>query len=147
MNTQSVVSEIEAAVAAQLEVAADDPSIEVASRAFLAALRPALKLAATHLAEQAGAEVAAQLPDYEVEVVLTEGEPSLQVRTNSGPPPFTAEELDARLTLRLPPTLKGDIEAAAGEAGDSVNAYVVKALSSSSSHKRYRKHMSGTLDT
>jgi hypothetical protein len=147
MNTESVVNEIEAAVTAQLEVASDDPSVEVAARAFLAALRPAITLAATRLAEQAGAEVAAQLPGYDVEVVITDGEPGLKIRTDSIPQAFTTEELDARLTLRLPPTLKGDIEDAAGEVGDSVNAYVVKTLSSRSNRKRYRKHMSGTLDT
>jgi hypothetical protein len=147
MNTDSVANEIEAAVAAQLEIAGDDPSVEVAARAFLATLRPAIKLAATRLAEQAGAEVAAQLPEYDVEVVIADGEPSLQIRSSRTAPAFATEELDARLTLRLPPTLKGDIEDAAGEAGASVNAYVVKALSSYSSRKRYRKHMSGTLDT
>jgi hypothetical protein len=147
MNTESVVNEIEAAVAAQLEIAADDPSVEVAARAFLTALRPAIKLAATRLAEQAGAEVAAQLPEYDVGVVIADGEPSLQIRTDRMAPTFATEDLDARLTLRLPPTLKGDLEDAAGEVGDSVNAYVVKALSTRSSRKRYSKHISGTLDT
>jgi len=146
MDTEGVVNEIEAAVSAQLLVAGDDPSVELAASAFLTALRPAIKLGATRLAEQAGAEVAAQLPEYNVAVVVADGEPALQIRLDATGRAFAAEELDARLTLRLPPTLKGDIEDAAGETGESVNAYVIKALSSRSVRK-HRKHMSGTLDT
>ena len=147
MNTDSVMAEIEAAVGAQLELAGDDPAVEVAASALLTALRPALRAAATELAEQAGAEVAAQLPGHEVAVILLDGEPTLQVRPDAPTSTFSTEDLEARLTLRLPPTLKTDLEDAAGDAGDSVNAYVIKALSGRSRSKRYRKHTSGTLET
>lgn len=147
MNTDSVMTQIEAAVTAQLELAGGDPAVEIAASALLTALRPALRTAATELAEQAGAEVAAQLPDYEVAVILSDGEPMLQVRPEAATSTFATEDLEARLTLRLPPTLKTDIEDAAGDAGDSVNAYVVKALSGRSRGRRYRKRTAGTLET
>ena len=40
----------------------------------------------------------------------------------------TAEEFDARITLRLPPSLKEAVEQAAGTQGASVNAWVVDAI-------------------
>ena len=147
MNTEAVVTEVEAAIAAQVELAADEPAVEVAANAIVAALRPALRAAATQLAEQAGAEVAAQLPEYEVEVVLADGEPTLRVRSEPVTSSFATDDLEARLTLRLPPALKADLEDAAGVHGDSVNSYVVKALSGRPRRSRYRNHNSGTLET
>ncbi|MGI9609357.1 MAG: toxin-antitoxin system HicB family antitoxin [Acidimicrobiia bacterium] len=148
MDTTPVIAEIEAAVATQLDLAGGDGPVDVAAQAFLAAMRPAVAAAAMKLAEQAANEVAAQLPDSSVDVVLSDGEPTLRVRRDAAPPSFAAEELDARLTLRLPPTLKSELEDAAGDTGDSVNAFVIKALSGTGKSKsRYRKQTSGTIDT
>ena len=147
MDTDSVVAEIEAAVAAQLELIGDDPAVDLASRALLASMEPAMRQAATRLAEQAAAEVAAQLPDHAVDVVITEGEPALRVRATAETASYSSEDLDARLTLRLPPTLKGELEDAAGDAGDSVNTYVIKALSGRPGKRSYRSHLKGSLDT
>jgi predicted HicB family RNase H-like nuclease len=87
-------------------------------------------LAAIQLAEQAAAEIDAQLPDRSVEVVLIDGDPSLRV-TETAPSASgeSTEELDARITLRLPPTLKQQIEQSAKIDGDSVNSWVIDALS------------------
>ena len=74
--------------------------------------------------------MSAQLPDHSVDVLIVDGDPSLRVsdaRAPSERPP--AEEFDARITLRLPPTLKQWIEDAAGDDGESVNGWVVEALS------------------
>ena len=51
----------------------------------------------------------------------------------------TQEELDARITLRLTPTLKQLVEEAAQVAGESVNAWVVEALG-----KRARRTRAGS---
>ncbi|NND01413.1 MAG: toxin-antitoxin system HicB family antitoxin, partial [Acidimicrobiia bacterium] len=45
----------------------------------------------------------------------------------------------ARITLRLPDSLKDDLESAAGDSGDSVNAYVIKALSSRAGRRSARR--------
>ncbi len=50
----------------------------------------------------------------------------------------STEELDARITLRVPPSLKSLIEDAAETAGASVNSWVLDALS-----RRTRKPQQG----
>ena len=96
----------------------------------LDALGPALRVAAIELAEQAAGEVRAQLPEHMVDVVLADGDPTLRISegatTPAEKPPL--EDLDARITLRLPPSLKELIERAADSTGESINAWVVEAL-------------------
>ena len=43
-------------------------------------------------------------------------------------PAFAAEDTSARITLRLPETLKASVEAAAAREGVSVNSWLVQAL-------------------
>jgi|RifCSP13_1_1023834.scaffolds.fasta_scaffold00228_23 hypothetical protein len=130
MNTTGVLAHLEAAVANQVMLAGNDPAVENAARAILTVLEPALQQAALDLAQQAAEEVEAQLGDQRVEVVLSDGEPSLRVGTPDREPVITAEGYEARLTLRLPARIKELVEEAAGLTGDSVNGWVVKALSS-----------------
>jgi hypothetical protein len=147
MDTSSVLTEIEAALGAQLELASVDPAVEAAGRAVLAALEPAIRRAAVRLAEQAAHEVDAQLPDATVEVTLRDGEPTLVVRREEADTSrYRGDQLDARLTVRLPETLKDDLERAASSAGDSINSYVIKALASEG-RKRGRKRIQGTFET
>jgi uncharacterized protein (DUF1778 family) len=98
---------------------------------LVGALEPAVRQAVLALAEQAAAQVGAQLTDRSVDVVLVDGDPTLRLsdapQTASNTP--YDEEFDARITLRLPPTLKRLIEDSASVDGDSVNAWVVDALS------------------
>ncbi|MDR9450846.1 MAG: DUF1778 domain-containing protein [Acidimicrobiia bacterium] len=130
MNTTGLLAQLESAVTNQVMLAGNDPSVESAARVILAVLEPALHQAAFDLAQQAAAEVEAQLGDQRVEVVISEGEPSLRVVILDGEPSSIAEGYEARLTLRLPARIKELIEQAAGSTGDSVNGWVVKALSS-----------------
>jgi hypothetical protein len=147
MDTSSVLTEIEATLSAQLELASGDPAVEAAGRAVLAALEPAIRGAAVRLAEQAALEIDAQLPDGTVEVTLREGEPMLVVRRDeTGAARYRGDQLDARLTVRLPESLKDDLERAASSAGDSINSYVIKALASEGG-KRGRKRIQGTFET
>ena len=129
MDTASVRATLEAALADQVGLTGADPSVALAAEALLTALGPALAQAGLRLAEQAAVEVGAQLPDHDVDVVVRDGEPELVVRMAEQEVAYAAEDLEARLTLRLPTVLKAELEEAAGSAGDSINAYVVKALS------------------
>lgn len=131
MHLTPVLTTLEAAVSTQLAVAGADQTMEAAASQLLAALEPALRQVGMELAQQAAEEIGAQLGDRTVEVVLVDGEPQLRVTQPSGVDPTSLEEdFDARLTLRLPPSLKGLVESAADETGDSINTWVVKTLTS-----------------
>lgn len=131
MHLAPVLTTLEAAISTQLAVAGADPTMEAAASQLLAALEPALKQVGMELAQQAAEEVGAQLGDRTVEVVMVDGEPQLRVSQPSDPEPSGIEEdFDARITLRLPPSLKGLVESAADETGDSINTWVVKTLTS-----------------
>lgn len=147
MQIETLLDSIEQAVDNQLAIGDSEEVVENAAVALLAALRPAIRQASLNLAEQAANEVGAQLPDHTVSVVLEHGEPSLVVNeVASSAVTFGAEDLSARITLRLPDSLKDDIEAAANETGDSVNAFVVKALASRAAKKGSR-HITETYET
>ncbi|MDJ0767793.1 MAG: DUF1778 domain-containing protein [Ilumatobacter sp.] len=129
MHVRPVVNSLRASIVGQAAVGGDDPAVEAAVAQIADAIEPALHLAALQLAEQAAAEVGAQLPDRTVEVVLVDGDPALRL-ADAEPEPAEPdlEDFDARITLRLPPTLKGLIEQSATADGDSVNSWVVDAL-------------------
>jgi hypothetical protein len=146
MDTSSVISQVEAALGAQLQLAGGDPAVAAAGEALRIALAPALRQAAMDLAGQAVAEVAAQLPDLVVELVVTDGEPGIVVRQEA-PASFAPADLEARMTVRLPKALKEQLEAAAGSAGDSINTHVVKSLSSPAARQRRRRRYTGTFET
>ena len=139
MHIEGILDTIEEAVESQLAVTDGGEGLEDAAVALMAALRPAMLQAAFSLAEQAAAEVDGQLSGYKVNVVIEDGEPSLLVREDGNTVAIGSEDLSARITLRLPDSLKDDIEAAAGASGDSVNAFVVKALSSRAVRRSARR--------
>jgi hypothetical protein len=149
MDIDSVIGQVNALIYGQLRMAGDDPAIEAAGTALLGAIEPALRQAGLALAEQAAAEVGAQLADRKVEVVLSEGQPSLIVRESEHTITVSTEELDARMTVRLPEDLKDDIESAAQDLGDSVNTFVVRALTSTTraGKSSSRATFKGTIET
>ena len=55
--------------------------------------------------------------------------PCASPRPSCRPEPTPSEDLDARITLRVPPSLKSLVEDAAETAGASVNTWVLDALS------------------
>lgn len=137
MHLGPIVHTLQTTLATQAVLAGDDPAVEAAVGQVVAALRPALQAAAIELAEQAAAEVRAQLSDHTVDVVLTEGDPTLRVSDSpEAERSPAAEDLDARITLRLTPTLKQLIEDAARTAGDSVNSWVLDALAKRAARPR-----------
>jgi hypothetical protein len=130
MLIQPIITALQATLSDQGGLTAADPAVEAAVAQLATAIGPALRIAALEIAEQAAAEVRAQLPEHTVDVVLSDGDPALRIgdapaSSSARPNP---EDLDARITLRLPPSLKELIEDAAQNAGDSVNAWVIEAL-------------------
>lgn len=139
MQVQSVINSVQAALASQGSLAGGDVAVEEAIDHLTAALAPAIRQAAMDLAEQAACEVRAQLPDRTVDLILSDGDPSLRIAESAATVESnSAEELDARITLRVPPSLKTLIEDAADTAGASVNSWVLDALS-----RRARKPQTG----
>lgn len=149
MDITSIIGEVEEALASHLDVAADDPAIDRAAGALVASLAPALRQAALRLAEEAAGEVDAQLPEYRVSVVIEDGEPSMLVRSTAEPVTVNTEDLEARLTVRLPTELKEALEGVAGELGDSVNTYIVKSLTTraTAATDRSSRSFQGTIRT
>ncbi|MEP7112340.1 MAG: DUF1778 domain-containing protein [Ilumatobacteraceae bacterium] len=130
MQVQPIINSVQAALAGQGSLAGGDVAVEEAIDHLVSALGPAIRQAAMDLAEQAACEVRAQLPDRTVDLVLSDGDPSLRIAESAATTESTsAEELDARITLRIPPSLKSLIEDAAETAGASVNSWVLDVLS------------------
>src|SRR5439155_9953312 len=79
---------------------------------------------------EAALEISAQLPSGQVEVRLAGQQPSLIYVENEAEqaPPSGGDGLSARITLRLPESLKTSLEAAASREGVSLNTYLVRAL-------------------
>ena len=139
MHVQPILNSLQAALAGQAGLASGDPSVEAAMAHLAEALGPALRVAALDLAQQAAAEVGAQLAEQTVEVVLVDGDPTLRL-SDAKPSQERApsEEFDARITLRLPPSLKELIEDAAVTKGESVNGWVVDALANRAAKSKGR---------
>ena len=149
MDIDSVVAEFKTMLYGQLRLAGEDPSVDAAAEAIIATLEPALKQAASTLAEQAAVEVGSQLPDHKVDVVLASGQPTLVVRPTSEVITVNTDDLGARITVRLPEDLKDDLEVAASDLGDSVNTFVVRALAGNAKRSKAssRSVFEGTIDT
>lgn len=98
-----------------------------------AALDPAVRLAILDALSAAMADVTAALPGVTVELRMHGREPRVAVDTvepEPAGPAVMAEEADgtARVTLRLPESVKARTEDAAGREGVSVNSWLVRAV-------------------
>ena len=149
MDTSIAMTRLEAAVEQQVLISGGDGEMEAIASALVTTLAPVVHQVALDLAEQAAAEVSAQLAGHEIDVVLSEGEPSLRVRSPEGDNEASAESLDARITLRLPPTLKEKVEVAADDLGESVNTWLVRILASQASDRSRKstRRITGTIET
>lgn len=86
---------------------------------------------------EAALELTAQLDGGHVEVRIAGGDPELVlVHDDAAGPEPTDEAYAARITLRLPESLKVRIEAAAAREGASVNTWLVQALQRASEARR-----------
>src|SRR3954465_12600270 len=106
----------------------DERSVQVAQR-LSDALASNLRLKLFDLLSQAAVELSSKLPSGHVELRLAGQEPELVfVDEAVDPGGVTGEELSARISLRLPDSLKTSVEKAAEREGISVNAWLVRVL-------------------
>jgi hypothetical protein len=129
MEMARFVEALEADLAAVAAVG-DEQTRAVAER-VLQAIRGSAGLRLLDALGEAALEISAQLPEGHIEVRLVGQEPALvYVGEEAAPPEPAAEDgLTARITLRLPETLKASIEVNASREGISVNSWIVRALS------------------
>jgi hypothetical protein len=114
-----------------------DEAVAEAARRIATALESSLRLRMTDALGEAAAELTNQLPDGHVEVRVSAGEPELVYVPDPGaPPPSGLEDLTARITLRLPETLKTIVDAAAQESGVSANTWLLQQITRSADPKR-----------
>jgi uncharacterized protein (DUF1778 family) len=149
MDIEIVVEQFRRTAEGQLRIAGDDPSVVAAGEAVMLSIEPAFRLAVLTLAEQAAAELTAQLPDHTVDVVVADAQPTLVLRHIGDALAINTEDCDARMTVRLPEELKDDLETAASDLGDSVNTFVVKALAGSAEalKRTSRSTFEGMIET
>ena len=102
------------------------------------ALDSSVRLTLLEVLSAAAAEITTRLDDAVVDVRLSGGEPEFVVTTTPGEPageppapePGDVSDDMTRITLRLSGPLKARVDAAAAAAGLSVNAWLVRAISS-----------------
>ncbi len=113
--------------------------VQEAAEHLAGALEPALRLTLLEFASELSDDITLKLDGDSVEVRLRGGQPEVVVerRTDAAPPPpppppappAPPEDGDspARISLRLPESLKGRIDDAATAEGVSVNTWIVRA--------------------
>src|SRR5437764_8418068 len=106
----------------------DEHSARIARR-LSEALSSNLRLKLFDLLSQAAVELSSKLPSGHIEVRLAGQEPELVFVDAPGDTGGMAgEELSARISLRLPESLKTAVEKAADREGVSTNAWLVRAI-------------------
>jgi hypothetical protein len=128
-------------------------AVSEAARRLAGALESSLRLRMLEVLSEAAVEVASQLPSGRVDVRLAGRDPQLVFVDDVPPepePPAAAsadDGLSARITLRLPESLKTSVEAAAARDGVSTNTWLVRALARSlepqSSKRSVGRRMTG----
>lgn len=130
------------------------PEGRAAADRIMLALEPAVRLAVMEVLAQAAAEISADLPAGVVEVRLRGRDPELVVDVPTAPPappsppPAPAapapvdgpdgpadpdDEGTARITVRVPESVKSRAEELAARSGHSLNAWIVNALRTATS--------------
>ena len=106
----------------------DEHSARIARR-LSEALSSNLRLKLFDLLSQVAVELSSKLPSGHIEVRLAGQEPELVFVDAPGESAGVAgEELSARISLRLPESLKTAVEKAAAREGISTNAWLVRAI-------------------
>ena len=127
---------------------AGGPEAKAAADRLALALDPAVRLALMDALSQAAAEITAELPAGTVEVRLRGREPELVVDVPTMPlqaqepiAPATPSEAEAeeeeegnlaRITLRIPESLKYKAEELAAKGGHSLNSWIVNTIRAAS---------------
>jgi len=106
----------------------DDATLAVAER-LARALEPSLQLRLLDALGQAAQELSEQLPSGRVDVRLSGRDVNLGVVLDAPPEPVVEDEGGtARITLRLPESVKARVERQAEREGISANSWLVRAV-------------------
>ncbi|HZZ88105.1 MAG TPA: toxin-antitoxin system HicB family antitoxin [Caulobacteraceae bacterium] len=134
MDITELLNTLRQDLARAAEVGGED--VKAAAERLLLALDPALRLTLMEAFSQAATDIGAQLPGVAISVRLQGREPSFVVEgappASTAPPPEEAFEEDggeatARITLRIPESIKAKAEALAARRGQSLNTWLVGA--------------------
>jgi hypothetical protein len=134
VQLQRFIDSLKADLTAVAELG-DDATSEAAGR-LVVSLQASFGLRLLDALSEAAIELTEKLPSGHIEVRLTGPDPELVYVSEEPEAPVAAaadEVYTARITLRLPETLKVTVEAAAAREGVSVNTWIVRALSRMSS--------------
>ncbi len=140
MDITPYVESLRQDLAAAAEAGGDEAKASAERLAL--ALDPAMRLALMEAISQAAAEITVELPAGSVDVRLNGREldfrvdvPTMPIQTagvpSPPPPPSPEDEADgstARITLRLPESVKVKAEELAARSGHSLNTWIVNAL-------------------
>jgi hypothetical protein len=132
MDIERHVQAIQADLAAA--AALGDEAVAEAAQRLAAAVGSSLQLRLLDVLTDATLSLNGQLQSGHVEVRLAGRDPDLVLVDDSGgedeaSAPTPGDDLSARITLRLPESLKAQIETASGSEGVSANAWIFRALS------------------
>src|ERR671934_800889 len=132
MQLQRFVEALKADLTAVAELG-DEATADAAGR-LVVSLQASVGLRLLDALSEAALEPNDKLPSGHVEVRLTGQDPELVYVSDEPEAPVGAadEAYTARITLRLPEALKAAVERAASRDGVSVNTWIVRALSRSS---------------
>jgi hypothetical protein len=132
MQLQRFVDALKADLTAVAELG-DETTADAAGRLVIS-LQASVGLRLLDALSEAVLELNERLPSGHVEVRLAGQDPELvYVSDEPEAPAGPADEAyTARITLRLPEALKASVELAAGREGVSVNTWIVRALSRTS---------------
>ena len=130
------------------------PESKIAADRLVASLDAAVRLTLIDALAAAADEITAEVAPASVEVRLRGREPVFVVSAPRPPAPLAPpapppgsdpdDGAQARISLRLPDTLKGRIEDLAGTIGVSVNAWLVRALNDAVSDINHAAATAGT---
>jgi hypothetical protein len=146
MQTAKFVEKLERDLAAVAAVGGD--AVSEAAERLAEALRSSAAMRLVETLGEAALEISAQLPEGHVEVRLAGPDPELVyvgAEPAEAPAVPTEDGLTARITLRLPESLKRELEAAAAREGVSLNTWLVRALQrgAAPAPRRIGKRLSG----
>jgi len=132
MQLQRFIDALKADLTAVAELG-DETTASAAGR-LVVTLQASVGLRLLDALSEAALELNDKLPSGHIEVRLTGQDPELVYVSDEPEAPAAAadEAHTARITLRLPDNLKGEVEKAAAREGVSVNTWIVRALSRSS---------------
>jgi HicB family len=125
----------------QLAALADEQVAEAARR-ITSALESSVRVRLLDVLSEAATELSGTIEGGRVEVRIAGGDPELVFLEDEQAVALAAEpgeDSGARITLRLPESLKAQVEAAAARDGVSVNSWIVSALARSISTEGTRR--------